>query len=162
MKAKRVTARRLRELLIYEPLAGTFTWRVDHGKTIRAGQPAGTVEKKGHLSIVIDYRKYQAGRLAWLYMRGCWPAGVVRARNGDRLDTRWSNLQVRTDRQLQHGRSKPPKNSSTGVLGVSRTPDGKFRAGIAAGGRSYWLGRHDTIEAASAAYQEAKKRLHRA
>lgn len=162
MKAgKRISARRLRELLLYDPLTGTFTWRVDHGKTIRAGQPAGTVEKKGHRAIVIDYRKYTAGRLAWMYMRSCWPAGIVRARNGDLLDTRWRNLQVRSARQMQENQSRAQKNSKTGVLGVCPTREGKYRAQIRAQGRDYHLGTYGTIEAASAAYQEAKKLLHR-
>jgi hypothetical protein len=158
---KKVSARRLRELLIYDALAGTFTWRVPVGRKTKAGKPAGKIHHTRYRNIRIDGRDYMAHRLAWLYVRGCWPSGPVRARNKDLLDLRWANLQMRTRKQLAQSQNRAHKNSGTGVLGVGINGLKPY-ARISANGQRFYLGTHDTVEAAGAVYQEAKKRLHKA
>src|SRR5262245_469390 len=92
-----LTADRLRELLRYEPDTGRWTWRASTNRLrIRPGDEAGTLSKFGHRGIKVFGRRYQAHRLAWLYMTGEWPKRHVDHKNGIADDNRWSNLRLAT------------------------------------------------------------------
>jgi len=87
----RPSADDIRELLDYDQSSGRFTWKVDR-PPLRSGARAGFKDSRGrHVISVLGSRHY-ANRLAWLLVKGEWPRDVVRFRDGDRTNLKWSNL----------------------------------------------------------------------
>jgi len=113
-----LTQERLKELLWYVPEVGTFIWLVDRSNKVKARTIAGTVSSGGYRSIKIDGKQYQAQNLAWLYMTGEWPAGLVDHKDNDCGDNRWENLRLATHQQNMFNRTLN-KNNKTGIKGVS-------------------------------------------
>lgn len=152
-------AKRLRELLEYSPESGVFTWLVSPARQVKRGAVAGNVERSGYRRIRLDGVLYRAARLAWLYVHGEWPSGEVDHVNHQRSDDRISNLRDVSHRTNCHNPAGPFAHGSTGKLGAHRNGR-RFAAKIVVDGRSVWLGRHVTPDAASAAYDAAKRQLH--
>ncbi len=154
-----LTAALLREILHYDPETGEFRWRVKSAKRIKVGDRTGRKNVNGYLEIGAFGRLYKAHRLAWLYVHGKWPDGVIDHMNGDNSDNRICNLRDVTlsvnMQNLRHARA----GTKSGLLGVAAHKD-KWKALIKANGKQLVLGRFDTPEAAHAAYVEAKRRLH--
>lgn len=159
-KTDSLTVARLREVLNYDCDTGIFTRRIATGYRgrNRAGEIAGRL-KDGYIVIGIDSTAYRANRLAWLYMTGEWPPALVDHENTNKADNRWINLRVASKSQNGQNRRGAQINSKSGALGVSPSRH-KWAAVIHLNGRKKHLGYFDTIELASAAYQEAKSRLH--
>ena len=88
-----ISAEELKQVLRYDPDLGLFTWIKSTSKRINIGDVAGS-DANGSTLIVINKKKYQANRLAWLYMTGEWPAFDVKYKNGMKDDIRWSNLMM--------------------------------------------------------------------
>ena len=91
-----ITAERLRQLVVYDPATGIFTWREDRkgrGGVVRADTVAGTIDANGYRIITIDNRKYPAARLAWFYVTGEWPAFYLDRLDDDIANDRITNLQ---------------------------------------------------------------------
>src|SRR5258707_7365907 len=86
-----VTLARVRELLAYDPEAGTFTWKVRLSKNTHVGDIAGCITSEGYGIIRINERGYLAHRLAWLITTGKWPPEIDH-KNGIKNDNRWMNL----------------------------------------------------------------------
>lgn len=89
------------------------------------------------------------------------PSGLeVDHRDGDGLNNRRSNLRLATGSQNMHNARLSLRNTS-GFKGVSCCNRNlKWRAQIAVGRKSTFLGYFDTREAAHAAYLAASERLH--
>ena len=115
-----LTAAHLRELLHYNPDTGEFHWLSQRG--VKLGQKAGCVQtlKTGYkrLMIGVYYRNHRASRLAWLYMTGEWPIGVIDHINENSLDNRWCNLRDASKKTNQQNSSRPQSNNTTGYRGV--------------------------------------------
>lgn len=153
-----ITADRLRELLSYDPETGAFMWRVDAGARgrIKAGTVAGSVSKTtGDRLIQLDGTLYRAQRLAWLYMTGEEAPRFVSFVDGDHNNTAWVNLRLAS--QMEACRSMRPRKSRTLPKGVSIGSSGLPMARIWFKGRNHSLGTFSTVEAASAAYQQAAR-----
>ncbi len=155
-----LTQARLKELLRYDPLTGHFT-RLKRAGRFPVGVQAGCISTDtGYVVICIDGRLYYGHRLAWLYMTGNWPEPQCDHKDGIRHRNVWTNLRKATipeQRQNQAVRS----NSKTGIKGVSRKKNGRYRARITVNGVVHVLGQgFSTAEEASAAYLAAKARLH--
>ena len=116
-KRRILTAERLREVLHYDPRTGVFT-RV---RTERAKKKVGRlqVSRSGnsYLAIGVDYGRYMAHRLAFLYMTDEWPSEDVDHKNGNGLDNRWANLRPATRSQNNVNR-RLGKNNKSGHTGV--------------------------------------------
>lgn len=148
----------LRELLFYQPETGAFQWKANSGRAI-AGAAAGTMRHNGYLGITIQRRRFMSHRLAWLYVYATWPRGQIDHINGCRSDNRIENLRdVDWETNAQNMRH-PSKASSTGVLGIYPVRNG-FAAKISVDGKSQYLGSFQSHEDASAAYLDAKRKLH--
>lgn len=72
------------------------------------------------------------------------------------VDNRLSNLRLVTTYQNMMNKSLY-KNNSTGVTGVSRTSNGRYRAGIQVNGNSIHLGVFSSLECAAIARRNAEK-----
>ena len=156
-------AQYLRSILDYDPDTGKFTWRARLARKIRLGDEAGTPSSKNRrrLQIKIAGRNYYAHRLAWLHVHGSWPAEEVDHINGDEADNRISNLRIVSREVNMQNRRRATAGNSTGALGVSLSSVSRpFRARLQVGNKAIWLGRHETVEAAHAAYVRAKRQNH--
>lgn len=77
---KRLTQTRLKKLLNFDPTIGIFTWKVSRGGR-RPGEIAGSLGTDGYWYIMIDYKKYHAARLSWLYVYGYVPENFLSRSN---------------------------------------------------------------------------------
>lgn len=167
-----LTKNRLKELLEYDPDTGVFTWLPRDGNTRSvkvfnsryAGKVAGSIQvdssKHKQLVIYVDKKSYKAHRLAWLYMYGELPDGIVDHKNGDSLDNRFVNLRLVDDYQSAWNKGKLLTNKS-GFKGVSRKKrTGRWVAQISYKGKKIHIGTYDTPEEAHEAYCEAAIKLH--
>lgn len=76
----KLTAEYLRSVMNFNPETGALSWRDDlpvrKGRTLN-GRTVGTIVWPGYVSLKVDGTLYYAHRLAWLYVYGKWPHGVV-------------------------------------------------------------------------------------
>jgi len=160
---RNLTHARLRELIAYDADAGTFSWAAGNearGGKRRAGTAAGCTRPDGYVRLTLDWNRYEAGRVAWLYMTGAWPAGEIDHRDGAPGNNRWSNLRDIPHRQNIENRRRPNRQNKAGLLGVSSSRSGLYRARITVSGQCLLLGEFATAELAHAAYIDAKRQLH--
>jgi hypothetical protein len=151
---------RLRELLDYDPETGVFRWRCHRGGRARAGDIAGAVNSGGYRFIRIKGEgRYLAHRLAWFYVHGEWPVGMLDHANHDQLDNRLANLRPATMRE-NRGNSKVRSDNLTGLKGVSRQRGtSRLVARITKNGKQLYLGSFATAEEAHAAYCKAAEEI---
>ena len=155
-----MTADELRNLLTYDPATGHFTWKQRAAKCIQIGDTAGNTNKTGYVTIGLCKKVYKAHRLAWLYMHGSWPAGLIDHINGVKSDNRLFNLRVVDETGNSENVRRPNKRNKSGFMGVIWFQN-KWRANITINRKTKWLGDYATPEEAHAAYLGAK-RLHHA
>jgi hypothetical protein len=143
-----LTAQRLRALLNYDTETGVFTWRVSRGH-IAKGSVAGNINGDGYWQIGVNYSRYQAHRLAWLYMTGEWPINEIDHKNRVRDDNKWSNLREATSSQNH-------RNARALTSGLKGThfdkQSNRWRAFIHQNGKQRYLGNFATAAEAHAAY----------
>lgn len=158
MATANLTATLLREDFHYDPDTGVFT-RLRSSGGIKAGAISGSVNSDGYLDIRVLGKLYRAHRLAWLYMTGEWPSGVIDHRDHQKTNNKYANLRDVTHAVNLQNQIRARSDSHLGVLGVIRSGP-KFRAEISVDGKSRHIGSYDTPEQASEAYWAAKSRLH--
>jgi hypothetical protein len=154
---KRLTHKRVRELLDYDPETGVLTWRYRKGfrlgawNAAHAGKPAFTAnnDKRGAKRGRLLGRTYLAHRVIWFWMTGYWPIEIDHD-NGDAGDNRWENL-FEVTHALNTRNAKRRCDNTSGHTGIYPAPNGKF---IACVGNNY-LGRHDSLEQALLVRKEA-------
>jgi hypothetical protein len=123
MTVASLTHDRLLERLAYNPETGVFTWLWAKSQRAawnsrHAGRQAGALGIRGYICISIDRRLYPAHRLAWLYVKGVWPAEQVDHINHDRTDNRMANL--REVSKAENAKNKSPSTlNKSGLTGVS-------------------------------------------
>jgi hypothetical protein len=156
------TAARVRELFAYDASTGVFTRRVRTSNRINVGDVAGVQDRKGYLLLRVDGVIYKAHRVAWLYVHGDWPQGLIDHINGNTSDNRIANLRDVSRAANMQNLKRAMRTSSTGMLGVHRNPGAvkPFKARIVANGVPRHLGVFDTAEEAHEAYLSAKRELH--
>lgn len=144
----------LKEILIYNPETGVFTWTYDRGK-FKQGSIAGTINEWGYLIINIDKKLYRGHRLAWLYMTGKWPEFDIDHEDTNKANNRWLNLRPANKSKNGANRDKP-KNNKSGTKGVYwDNGTQKWRAKIGVNNKHICLGRYIDIKDAQKAYAEA-------
>jgi len=154
-----ITQLRLKELLSYDPETGLFKWNVRRGRMAEAGSDAGSPNSAGYTSIVIEGRRYQAHRLAWLWVHGSFPAGFIDHINCVRDDNRISNLREATVSQNIANAGLRSDNSS-GFRGVCWIKSAKkWQARIKWQKVAYTLGYFAEIADAKDAYAKAAAEL---
>ena len=81
-----LTAESLRKAMHYDPETGTFTPKFGMQRPLRRSN------KNRYQVICVYQRAYLGHRLAWLYVHGVWPTGVIDHINHDKGDNRIANL----------------------------------------------------------------------
>lgn len=154
-----LTQERLKELVNYDPDSGIFTWKIGRKKVFQ-NSVCGRVDSNGYRVIGIDYSKYRACRLAFLYMNGEFPKHQVDHINRIKHDDRWENLRDVTSLENNQNTLKKSTNKS-GYKGVSfHKKSNKWVAQICFNGKSYNLGGYSTPEKASKVYKESASVIH--
>jgi hypothetical protein len=150
-----LTHERLKSQLQYNPETGDFFW-LQRRRGVQTDRPAGRVSKAhGYKDICIDGVLHRAHRLAFYWMDGAWPEGVVDHINGVKHDNRWCNL--RSCSQSQNMMNGPIRsNNKTGVVGVSWDKSRqRWLAQVRLNGKKKNLGRYQTKEQAMQAWVSA-------
>lgn len=161
MKKPIITVNRLREALNYNPETGTFTWLIRTSNRISVGDRAGRDNGNGYRRISIDGQSYYEHQLAWLYVYAEWPENEVDHIDGVGTNNKISNLRHGTHTENSQNLSLRSTNKS-GMIGVSWSKlHLKWEAYITVNFKKKYLGLFDDLEAAGAAYLNAKKELHR-
>jgi hypothetical protein len=165
-----ITPERLRRLLDYDPGTGWLWWKsrpraeFKSDRAYRAfearnvGKRAFTATtRNGYKTGRADNKQLFAHRVIWAIVHGEWPPEDIDHINGDKSDNRILNLRIAS-------RSDNCKNragwGASRYLGVSRAPNGKWRARINLHGKERGLGVFNAEEEAFAAYLNAAKALH--
>ncbi len=167
----------LRQLLRYEPETGKLFWRerdvswfedgdwnparrkaaIWNGKNSGREALAG-INTSGYASGRILSRTVLSHRVVWKLATAEDPEFIDHV-NGRRADNRIENLRSVSKRENSLNQ-RPPKHSTSGVLGVSwHRRTGKWAAKIGVNGQTLHLGYFSTIEDAAAARLQANKRF---
>lgn len=169
MQSNHITHEELVARFLYDPETGDLSRRVAlaGGTGKGRGSPKGfrlaTKNGNGYLRVNLDGKKYYVHRLAWFYIHGVLPNGQIDHINGDRSDNRIANLREATNKQNSENRRIPPKNNTTGYLGVTRLSRGArkvFVAQIMSDGQHIHIGAYATPDEAHAAYLSKKAEIH--
>jgi len=154
-----MTANELRDLLIYDPATGHFIWKQRVAKCIQIGDIAGNTNKIGYVTIGLQKKVYKAHRLAWLYIHGNWPVGLIDHINGIKSDNRIFNLRVVDETGNSENVRRPNKRNKSGFMGVIWFQN-KWRASITINKKTRRIGDYITPEEAHQAYLAAKREHH--
>lgn len=150
----------LRDVLTYDPIAGTFTWNKTVNARAVAGSKAGAYRDTGYLVIGWNGQSLLGHRVAFYLMTGEYPTSEVDHINGDRKDNRWSNLRLCKNGTNGQNKKKMNNNTSgfTGVDWINKR--NKWRAQLRINGSSKHLGYFSDVNEARAVYVAAKEKAH--
>lgn len=153
IRNKDLTQDDLKAHLTYNPETGVFQNK--NGTTV------GYLCKDGYIQInLLDGSQRKAHRLAWLYMTGEFPNGILDHIDGDRTNNKWDNLREVTYSQNSMN-SRFRKNNTSGYKGVSFDKKyQKYEAYIWKQNKKTNLGYFDSPEDAHAAYAKASEIIH--
>lgn len=156
----RLTHKRLLDQLNYNPATGIFRWKQSRNRIV-AGQAAGSLTCKGYLTIKIDGEAHRAHRLAWFYVHGIWPKGIIDHKDGVGVHNWISNLRDTTQQVNCENKHRARKKKTSRLMGVSFVPKlGKFKAQIVVKGKHKYLGLFDSEQQAHDAYMSEKRKPH--
>lgn len=150
----KLTQKRLKDVLDYNPDTGVFTWRVYRGRKAMIGSTSGTITKAGRLRIQIDGYCFLAHRLAWLYVYGYIPENEIDHIDRDPMNNRIKNL--REASRLCNARNVGTrKDNTSGIIGVCWYPSTKkWTAQISHKGKRLRLGYFKSkLDAAKSRYE---------
>lgn len=114
-------------------------------------KPIGITKCHGYVVLGYGKRNYQGHRVAWAFVYGKWPDGVIDHINGDKADNRISNLRDVT----QNENLKNRRNKGVGVSWEKNI--GKWRASITRNGKTNTLGFYETKDEAVSARMKAER-----
>jgi hypothetical protein len=137
-----LTQATLKESLRYEPKTGVFY-------SLVSGKLSGYVDIQGYVIIQINYNKYKAHRLVFLWENGEFPPKMVDHIDGNRANNKLSNLRYCDNQQNQRNRKRSSDNTS-GHKGVSwDNSKGRWRVTIRLDNSRKHLGYYKDLEQAA-------------
>jgi len=142
---------KLKSHLHYDSNTGVFTCLKAWGSK-PAGRVLNSKNRHGYVQISVGGRSYTAQRLAWFYVHGEWPDGVIDHINRVRDDNRFCNL-----RCINHSANSLNTEYARGkskVRGVTYVPP--WKATITVNGKRKTLGRFHSLEEAASARKKAE------
>lgn len=89
-----VSHQTLLDTLDYDPLTGEFRWKIATSRRVKVGAVAGSRASHGYTTIRLLGKLYYAHILAWFYVKGLWPTGLIDHRDTDRSNNRILNLRL--------------------------------------------------------------------
>ncbi len=138
---------------------GIFSWKKPgYGRTV--GKPIGQdarIDATRYLMMRISGELLYAHRLAWFYVHGVWPDGVIDHIDGNRANNAIANLRVATHAQ------NAARRKTTRLIGPSRgvvPHQTGYVARINHAGKRHYLGYFTDPEKAKEAYEAKAKELH--
>jgi len=115
---KKLTQKRLKEVLHYDPETGIFIWIDTKANRLNNGDVAGYKEPDGYIQIRVYNVLQKAHRLAWLYVYGYLPENSLD--HIDRVpDHNWIDNLREVSPQCNMRNTNNYKNNTSGVKGVS-------------------------------------------
>jgi hypothetical protein len=155
-----LTQSRLHEVLDYCPETGIFVWKLGRRGLAKIGSVAGTTVTGGYKQIMVDGAMYRAHRLAWFYVHGALPFGMLDHINRDPSDNRIANLREATCKENRENISVA-KNNTSGVPGVFWVKSmSKWNAKIGHNRRQIHLGYFENKNDAISRVLDARKNLY--
>lgn len=162
---RKLTAKRVREVLDCDPKAGTPTWRhrpasPRQWNTKYAGKPAGTcIGNDGYARIRIDPKAYLTHRIVFLHTKGYWPPATLDHHDGNPQNRTIRNLRPATVGQNNANRTRTSaKGFPRGCWQDPKT--GRWQVHIQANKKRVCVGWFDEREVAARAYLDAAELLH--
>lgn len=165
-----ITQDYLKECLYYNEYSGEFVWRKrpeSHFKNIKiasningkmSGAKAGHARKTGYIFIAIDGHLYQAANLAWLYIHGERPNGVIDHIDRNPKNNSIVNLRDVSNTENMKNKSKA-KNNKSGFTGVYWSSGAKkWAACVGSNGEKMHLGYFDKKTEAMKARKQANRK----
>jgi len=123
----------IREHLKYRPEDGVFLWKKTIKNNLPSGRVAGykKVDRSGKTYIKITFKgvKYSAHHLAWALHYGVFPSLEIDHIDGNGCNNLISNLEEKTREENQKNK-RLFSNNKSGIAGVRKVSDTKFRAEI--------------------------------
>lgn len=155
-----ITQSELKELLEYNPDTGIFTRKTSKGG-VKIGSIVGSKRYDDYIQISLQYKKYPAHRLAWLYINGKEPRNHIDHINGNRSDNRICNLREATNQENIFN-SKLSKANTSGIKGVTWDKQKKkWVAQIMLNYKTIKIGRFKNIEDAKDSVIKFRESLHK-
>jgi hypothetical protein len=153
----------IKDYLSYDPQVGVFTWLKSLSNRKKSGSIAGSLANTGYYEICYNSQRILSHRLAWFFVYGEMPNGVIDHINGIKTDNRIENLRCVSQMQNAQNTLTAQKCSKTGVRGVYfKSNMNKWIAQITVNKKCNYLGCFTSIEEAKEAYMKAKKQFHSA
>lgn len=115
------------------------------------GEIAGSIDSDGYIRIAVMKRRYPAHRLAWFYVHGEWPCGLLDHKDTIRHHNWIDNLRIATPSQ-NLANIKRARNNTSGFKGVTYGKKARKWYAQIRRGKRYRLGPYETPQEAHAAY----------
>lgn len=153
-----LTVEQLRAALDYNPETGVFTRKApSHSRRSQGPWHIGYLSPDGYRYLRVNGKRYLEHRLAWFHVHGTWPSEIDHI-NGAKDDNRFVNLREAT-RSQNMANGPRQKNNTSGVRGVHfDKANRRWMAYIQVDGKFKNLGRFDSMDAATAARNEASRK----
>jgi len=154
-----ISHQELLEVMDYDPITGIFIWKKCRKPQLN-GKPVGYSCRKGYLLTEVANQKYFLHKLAWYYVTGSYPTGIIDHIDTDKTNNKINNLREATINQNVWNMSISRRNTS-GVKGISYDPQRKkWRATLMVDRKEVLHKRFDLLSDAEDAIREAREKFH--
>ena len=116
-------------------------------------------DKDGYLCTFIDRKHYRLQRLVFLLEGVDIQGKLIDHIDGNRKNNKRNNLRVVNHMENGYNRKKGSNNTS-GYKGITKEPNGKWRARFSAGKIRYSLGNFDSLDLAVESLNKEREKFH--
>jgi hypothetical protein len=151
----------LKTYLTYDPLTGLFS-RTENclHKNNTKKTKVGTTIQLGYIRIHIYDGSYRAHRLAFLFMIGRFPNGVVDHIDGNPSNNKWENLrEVTISENAQNAKIDIRNKVGASNICFDKARN-KYMVRIYLKGECKFFGRYESLEDAKKVAKEQKEKIH--